>query len=149
MVATEQIIDSRSVAPTRSRRKTPEEVEGFESVVPSPGGPVEVLNISNGGVFVETTTRTKPGSAVRVRVNTTRSNSEVRAKVVRSELANGDGGGLRFLLAIAFDEPLDLIDTSDVAVDAPDSSDPEIPMDLLPPDDAAIGLRFARTPNRW
>ena len=33
----------------RSRRMTPQKIEGFQSVVLSPGGRVDVLNISNSG----------------------------------------------------------------------------------------------------
>ena len=61
MVATEQAVENGSAIPDRSRRKTPEEIEGFQGVVLSPGGKVDVLNISNSGILVETVTRTKPG----------------------------------------------------------------------------------------
>ena len=57
MVATEQAVEGRSAIPNRSRRKTPERIEGFQSVVLSPGGPVDLLNISNSGMLVETGTR--------------------------------------------------------------------------------------------
>ena len=111
---------------------------------------MDVLNISNGGMFVETETRAKPGSRVRVRIITTGARHEVQAKIVRSEVTTGDGGGLRYQLAISFDETLDLIDEGDVTdVDAAEPSGPEIPMDLLPPDEASIGLRLSRSANRW
>ena len=63
MVTTKQAVESRSAVPSRDRRTpcerrlAPEEIEGFESVVLSPGGQVNVLNISNGGMFVETENR--------------------------------------------------------------------------------------------
>ena len=148
MATTEQAVVSRSTG--RHRRKTPEEIEGFQSVVLRPGGQVEVLNISNRGMFVQTETHTKPGSAVRVCIVTTGATYEVKAKIVRSEITTVDGSGLRYLVAIAFDEPLDLIDDSDAApVDAPVPSGPQLHMDLFPPNEASIDLQVARTPNRW
>ncbi|MCH7748188.1 MAG: PilZ domain-containing protein [Acidobacteria bacterium] len=154
MVATEHAVEHSSAAlnPGRrkSRRKTPQEIEGFENVVLSPGGQVDVKNISNSGILVETGTRTQPGSPVQVRINMAGASHVVKAKVVRSEVATVDAGGIHYELAIAFDETQDLIDWSDApAVDAPAPSGSEIPSDLLPPDNAPIGLRFACTPNRW
>lgn len=146
MGATEHVVEGR--AATRSARKAPEDVEGFQGVVLTPGGKMEVLNISNGGVLVKTATRTKPGSRVQARIVTTDATYQVKARIVRSELTTADGG-LHYLLAVAFEEPLDLIDESEVIVETPDTSGPEIPMELLPPDQAALDLRFARTPNRW
>ena len=137
-------------SPGRHRRKTPEEVDGFQSVVLRPGGQVDVLNISNGGMLVQTDAHTKPGSTVRVSVATTGATYEVKAKIVRSEITTVDGSGLHYLLAIAFDETLDLIDDSEVAtVDAPAPSCPQPSMGLVPPDEASIGLQVVRTPNRW
>ncbi len=147
METTEQAVESRSSG--RHRRKKPEEIEGFQSVVLRPGGQVDVLNISNGGMLVQTETHTKPGSLVRVCIFTTGAKYEVKAKVVRSEITTVDGSGLHFLLAVAFDEPLDLIDDGDAAiVDDPAPSGPQLP-DLFPPNEASIDLQVARTPNRW
>ena len=148
METTEQAVESRSAV--RNRRKTPQELEGFQSVVLRPGGQVDLLNISNGGMLVQTETHTKPGSVVRVYIVTTGAKYEVKAKIVRSEITTVDGSGLHYLLAIAFDEPLDLIDDGDAApVDAPAPSGPQLPMDLFPPNEASIDLQVARTPNRW
>ncbi len=128
----------------------PEEIEGFQRVVLSPGGHVDVLNISNGGMCVEIGTPAKPGSVVRVRIIMTGGRREVQAKIVRSQVTPGDGGGLRYRLAISFDETLDLIDEGDVAdVDAAEPSAPEIPTDLLPPDETSIRLQLSRSANRW
>ena len=148
MATTEQAVESRSTG--RHRRKTPEEIEGFQSVLLRPGGQVDLLNISNRGMFVQTEAHTKPGSAVRVCIVTTGATYEVKAKTVRSEITTVDGSGLQYQVAIAFDEPLDLIDDSDVApVDAPVPSGPQLHMDLFPPNEASIDLQVARTPNRW
>ena len=164
METTEQAAESRSAV--RNRRKTPQELEGFQSVVLRPGGQqelegfqsvvlrpggqVDLLNISNGGMLVQTETHTKPGSVVRVYIVTTGAKYEVKAKIVRSEITTVDGSGLHYLLAIAFDEPLDLIDDGDAApVDARAPSGPQLPMDLFPPNEASIDLQVARTPNRW
>ena len=150
METTEQAVESRSSV--RHRRKKPEEIEGFQSVVLRPGGQVDVSNISNGGMLVQTETHTKPGSAVRVCIVTTGAKYEVKAKIVRSEITTVDGSGLHFLLAIAFDEALDLIDDGDAAtVDAPAQtpSGPQASMGLFPPNAASIDLQVARTPNRW
>ena len=111
---------------------------------------MDLLNISNRGMFVQTETHTKPGSAVRVCIVTTGATYEVKAKIVRSEITTVDGSGLHYQVAIAFDKPLDLIDDSDVApVDAPVPSGPQLHMDLFPPNEASIDLQVARTPNRW
>ncbi len=156
MVTTAQAVETvpnreRRMTPMtpREHRTTPEEIEGFESVVLRPGGDVDVLNISNSGMLVQTESHTKPGSAVRVCIVTTNAKYEVKAKIVRSEITTVDGW-LHYLLAIAFDETLDLIDEGEVAdVDAAEPSRPEIPMGLLPPDEASIDLQVARTHNRW
>ena len=132
METTEQAVESRSAV--CHRRKTPEEIEGFESVVLRPGGQVEVLNISNDGILVQTEAHTKPGSAVRVSIVTTGATYEVRAKIVRSEITTVDGSGLHYLLGLAFDDTLDLIDDGDAAaVEAPAPSGPQLPVDLFPP----------------
>ena len=56
MVTTEQAVEKRSPISHRraSSRKTPQEIEGFQSVVLRPGGQVDLLNISNGGMLVQT-----------------------------------------------------------------------------------------------
>ena len=149
MATTEQGVEDSSAIPNRSRRRTPQEIEGFQSVVLSPGGKVDVLNVSNSGILVQTETRAKPGSAVLVRIPMTGVNHEVKAKIVRSEVANVNGSGLSYEVAIAFDETQALIDWGDAfAVEDPPSG-PDKPMDLLPPDEALIVLQGARTPNRW
>jgi hypothetical protein len=144
------VTSKRSVASYRKHRsrKTPEEVEAFQGVVLTPGGEMGVVNISNGGALVKSKTRTTPGRTVHVRVVTATATHEVDAKVVRSEITPADGG-ICYRLAIAFAEPLDLIDEDDVDVGTPNTSGPEIPTELLLPDQAALDLRFARTPNRW
>ena len=148
METAEQTVESRSAV--RHRRRPPEEIEGFQSVLLRPGGEVNVLNISNGGMLVQTETHTKPGSAVRVCVVTTGARHEVKAKIVRSEITTVGGSGLHYLLGIAFDEPLDLIDDGEAAaVDAPAPDGPETTTGLFPPNEASIGLQVARTPNRW
>ncbi len=150
MVITEQAVEGRSAIPNRCRRMTPEEIEGFERVVLKPGGCVDVLNISNDGMFVEIGTVARPGSVVRVRIIMTGATYEVQAEIVQSDVTLGDGGGLCYLVGISFDETLDLIDEGDVAdVDAAEPSGPEIPMDLLPPDKTSIFLRLSRSANRW
>lgn len=150
MVATEQAVENSSAIPDRCRRLTPQEIEGFESVFLSPGGQVEMLNISNSGILVETGTRTKPGNAIQVRINMAGASHVVKAKIVRSAVATVDAGGIHYELAIAFDETQELIDWSDVpAVEDPAPSRPEVATELLPPDDVPFDLRLARTPNRW
>ena len=148
METTEQAVESNSAG--RHRRRPTEEVEGFQSVLLRPGGEVNVLNISNGGMLVQTETHTRPGSTVRVCIVTTAAKHEVRAKIVRSEITTVGGGGIQYLLGVAFDEALDLIDDGDAAtVDAPAPDVPGLATDLFPPNEASIGLQVARTPNRW
>lgn len=144
-MASERRVENRRIY---SSRKRPEEVEGFQSVFLTPGGAMEVANISNGGVLIKTKERTRPGGEAHVRVVTDDATHEVEAKIVRSELATADDG-ICYLVALAFAEPLTLIDEDDVDVWPAATSEPEIPTALFPPDQAALDLRFARTPNRW
>ena len=118
MDMTEQAVESSSAG--RLRRRSPEEVEGLQSVHLRPGGEVTVLNVSNGGMLVQTENHTKPGSTVRVIIVTTDAKHEAKAKIVRSEITTVGGSGIQYLLGLAFDEALDLIDDGDAAPgDAP------------------------------
>lgn len=148
MEMTEQAVETSTGI--RYRRRPPEEVEGFESVLLRPGGEVTALNISNGGMLVQTENHTKPGSTVRVCIVMTGAKHEVKGKIVRSEITTVGGSGIQYLLGIAFDEALDLIDDGEVApVDASAASAPGPTTDLFPPNEASISLQVARTPNRW
>ena len=147
METTDQAAEGRSASPNRSRRTAPQEIEGFQNVVLNPGGPVEVTNISNSGMLVETGTRVKPGRPVQVSINTTDGSHLVQAKIVRAEVTTVDENGLHFELAISFDDTQDLIDDA-LVVDAPDAGGAG-PADRLPPDPTSVDLRAARTPNRW
>ena len=147
MATTTQGVNGGSSIPNRSRRKTPDEIEGFEGAVLTPGGQVDVVNVSNNGILVETGTRTKPGGAVVVCVNIAGAKHVTTAKVVRSELTTVGGSGLLYKLAIAFDEDLNLIDWGDGADDTPSTSDAETA--ILPVVDVHRGLQYASSPNRW
>ena len=149
MDTTEQTVEGPSLIPNRSRRKTPEEIDGFESVFLIPGGEVDVVNVSNSGILVETGARVKPGSPVQLRVTMTGASQMVDARIVRSEVMTVDGGGLRYELAIAFDETQDLIDWDEAS---PVVSGEPSALELsttAPLDDAQLGLLAASSPNRW
>ena len=147
MATTERGVNGGSGIPNRSRRKTPDEIQGFQGVVLSPGGQVDVLNISNSGILVETGTRMKPGDPVEVCVTIAGASHVTTAKVVRSELTTVGGSGLLYKLALAFDEDQNLIDWGDGADDTPSTSDAETAR--LPVVDVHRGLQYASSPNRW
>lgn len=140
---------ARDVSSCNNRiRKTPEEIQGFQRMVLTPGGEMEVINVSNGGALVKSRTRMTPGGRVHACVVTADATHEVEARVVRSELTAGEGG-ISYRLAIEFAEPLALIDSNEVDDATPKTSDIEIPGELLLPRQSEPDLRMARTSNRW
>ena len=147
MVETEPAVES-STTRNRSRRVTPEEIEGFQGVSLNPGGDVDVLNVSNTGILVETQTRTKPGGAIQVHIAMVDADHVLQARIVRSEIKTA-GQGLHYELAIAFDETQHLVGSNDAP--AVDSSAPRGDEILVAEssDEADGGLRYAQSVNRW
>ena len=108
-----------------------------------------MVNVSNSGILVETGAHVKPGSPVQLRVTMTGASQMVGAKIVRSEVMTVGGGGLRYELAIAFDETQDLIDWDEATpVVSAEPNAPELSK-TAPLDDAQLGLLAASSPNRW
>ena len=148
MVMTDAAVESSSTIPKHSRRMTPEEIEGFQGVVLDPGGEVGVLNVSNSGILVETRAHTKPGYAVQVNIAIADVDHVIEARIVRSEVKSV-GQGLRYELAIAFDETQHLFGRDDApVVDTPTPRGDEL-VSANPPDEAHVGLPHARSLNRW
>jgi hypothetical protein len=97
----------------------------------------KLVNISTSGVLVECTSKPRPGTAVTVNFIGTFSPSVVRGRVARTIVASlGKDGTLRYMVGIAFDQPIDLPEP-DEAEGAVEDSAP-----------AARPVSF-RLQNRW
>jgi PilZ domain len=74
----------------------------------SPGDYVDLVNISQSGVLVEGKTRFVPGTRVTVSFEGGFTPTQIRAKVVRCQVAAIAGGALRYQSGIVFDQRIEL-----------------------------------------
>ena len=96
-----------------------------------------LVNISTTGVLVECTAKPRPGSSVTVHFLGTFTPSAVRGRVARTIVASlGKDGLLRYMVGIAFDEPIQL------EVPAPEPAVAEQPAEPAP-------RAPSRLQNRW
>jgi hypothetical protein len=119
----------------------------------TPGGAVELVNISKSGVLVEGRTRLVPGTRLTVVFEGAFTPAGNPAKVIRCQVASMVGGALRYHSGIQFERRLDVLDT--VAPGPPPPS-PE-PHSVQPPaptpqtSAAKTGSRPSQRtgPRRW
>lgn len=81
----------------------------------SPGDTVELLNLSRSGMLVEGKTRFVPGTRVTVTIEGSFTPSQLRAKIVRCQVASISGGALRYQCGLQFDQPLERLPNEQAA----------------------------------
>jgi hypothetical protein len=76
-----------------------------------PGVDTSIIDLSSGGAAIELATRLLPGTAVEVLIEYPGQRVACRARVVRSRVeALPAGGGVRYVAALSFQEPLEIGD---------------------------------------
>lgn len=126
-------------------------VPAIEGVRISPSDTISTLvNISTSGVLVECSTKPRPGSSVTVHFIGTFTPASIRGRVARTIVASlGKDGVLRYMVGIAFENPIDLdaaIAPAPVPAAAPTSS----PAGTPAPEFVESAPRVAsRLQNRW
>lgn len=86
-------------------------VPSIRGVRLSPGGAVELVNISKSGVLVEGRTRFVPGTRVTVIFEGGFTPPSTKAKVIRCQVSSIVGGALHYHSGIQFEKRLDVLDT--------------------------------------
>jgi hypothetical protein len=88
-------------------RRTPADTESLSRVRLRLGSELTVLDVSDGGVFVESASRLSPGSRVDVHVTTSHGRTLVRATVARAHVSALRSDAVRYRAALAFDQAVD------------------------------------------
>jgi CheY-like chemotaxis protein len=113
----------------RVRRRPTAELPGIWAVKLPWGGDVKIVDISNQGVLLETTSKITPGRTVDLRVLGQDTDLNVPARAIRSEVASVDAMGVRYRVAAAFSRDIDILGTERKA--ASSSATPAALADLL------------------
>jgi len=96
-----------------NRRKAPRlkpgEVIGLKSVELNQGADIEIVNISRGGMLLETEARLRPDFKIVLKVLTNKGPLRIDGVVLRSAICSLMGGP-RYRSAIEFKQPLELLD---------------------------------------
>lgn len=96
----------------RERRKSPRRrtvaEHGIETARVRPGREASVLNVSNGGMLIETLHRLLPGTTIEVQLWLADRRTSISGCVVRSTVACLRLGPVLYHGAVAFDRPLAL-----------------------------------------
>lgn len=95
----------------RYPRMKPHEVPGLKSVELSQGTEVDIVNISRGGLLLETEARLRPDMTIMLKVVTTEGILRLDGTILRSSIYSLEGAP-RYRTAIAFKQPLELVDES-------------------------------------
>jgi hypothetical protein len=82
------------------------ERHGVQSVHVRPGHHADVVNISTGGVLIDTAHRVLPGSTVELVLQRHQYRASVRGRVVRAAVARVQPGRVCYRSAIRFDRSL-------------------------------------------
>lgn len=125
-----------------ARRLTAAQVPSIRSIRISPhGADAALVNISARGLLSECRVALRPGTKVTVIFSGGFSPESVSGRVARSAVARMAEDGIRYEVAVAFDEPLSLPDAA---------ADPEAPVDEALDRKAAPAAAPARVAvNRW
>ncbi len=70
------------------------------------GDEVQGIDVSNGGILVESPYRLRPGTETQVHLSASDRPVQLRGRVVRCHVAALGGAGLRYRIAIAFNNPV-------------------------------------------
>jgi len=93
----------------RSVRRPGAELPWLWSATTPSGIDLKVVDVSNGGVLVETATKLSLGSTIELRILGYETNMAVLARIARTEVAQVDGRGVKYHLGAAFARDLDLV----------------------------------------
>ena len=127
-------------------------VPSIEGVRISPNDVVSTLvNISTSGVLVECTSKPRPGSAVTIHFIGTFTPASIKGRVARTIVASlGKDGVLRYMVGIAFEQPIVL---DDAVAPAPSAAAPPVAEALAvapaPEPVEAAPKVTSRLQNRW
>jgi CheY-like chemotaxis protein len=106
-----QLAAAASVAPLKERRRDQRMLQQFPALwtVQLPGGgTAEVLNISRGGILLESHSLVSPGVTLQLHVNVAGENRLVPAVFLRSEVARIAQVDVRYRSAARFDHPFEI-----------------------------------------
>jgi hypothetical protein len=92
----------------RSNRVDRQELPLLASVRLPWGIEVNLLNLSNTGMLVETSTKLTPGNTISIELCGTDSSVVVPARFLRSEIVGVDGRGVRYRTAVVFEKEIDV-----------------------------------------
>lgn len=93
----------------RARRRPASDVPWLWTVKLPWGAPVSLVDISSGGVLLETTSRLTDGSTIDLQLLGQDTNVCVPARMIRSQVAAVDSLGVRYRVAATFGRDLDLL----------------------------------------
>lgn len=111
---------------------------------------VEVINASRGGILFECALRLPPGTESGLEILRTDAPVRVRGHVLRCQVTALSPDGLRYRVAMAFDRPLDLIDSLERLRDPGRATMPATDASTFVIDDSyVIELDPSLAVNRW
>jgi len=87
----------------------PSDVPFLKSVQVNRGSEINIVNISRGGLLLETVTRLGPDLKITIKLITTKGVFEMEGVTLRSSIFSLEGGP-RYRTAIIFNDPFDLMD---------------------------------------
>ena len=126
-------------------------VPSIEGIRISPGDTISTLvNISTSGVLVECSSKPRPGSTVIVHFLGTFTPDSIRGRVARTIVASlGRDGVLRYMVGIAFENPIDL-DAAIASVNVPEAAPiPPLALTSAPEFVEPVPRIASRLQNRW
>jgi hypothetical protein len=92
-------------------RVKPEEVPGLKSIEISQGSEIDIVNISRGGMLLETETRLRPDLKLVIKVMTNKGVLRIDGCILRSSICSLKGGP-KYRSAVEFRQPLELLDAA-------------------------------------
>jgi hypothetical protein len=104
-------VAKKLAVPNRRRwpRLNPDTVPGLKSIELSQGADVEIVDISKGGLLLETETRLRPDFKILLKVKTAEGLLRISGTILRSSIYSLKGVP-RYRTAIAFNQPLELME---------------------------------------
>ena len=93
----------------RYPRLKPDQIPGLKNVELSQGSDIDIVNISRGGMLLETETRLRPDSRIVLRVTTNEGPMRIEGVILRSAICSLKGTP-KYRSAVEFKQPLELLD---------------------------------------
>jgi hypothetical protein len=115
----------KQAGPNRRRwpRLKPDTIPGLKSIELSQGAKIEIVDISKGGLLLETEARLRPDFKIVLKVKTAEGLLRIDGTILRSAIYSLKGVP-KYRTAIAFNQPLELVDAAVVPVmESRESSD--------------------------